>query len=845
MEGAERITDLTTRLVERVVTDGSGTDTNNKLVVYCMRILGSRMTPSVLGDEQHLSQVIQKKMVREHSVSTAAKFADLHRRLAQIPVLQQRWSIIYLLHMLSEPTTTYAAPALPPAPILETAFHSLGLDRLDSSTPHALETVKANKALEAAAPDDDSTTSRKARVANTVSELHNACHEVSEKALMRDVIFALQGIDGQYIKFDVIADGYTVDRKIGVLQPTRDLVQRICELGWLFGRVRDYVSTHTPNKKGAFLGLVGQSLCSALHMELSDYYRLIAILESQATSAGGAGGGVTMRRLFVWIQEPLERMKLMALIVDTCRGMKGGALASRIHSFLQHGDPAYRVFVSQLMKQICVPLFAMMRHWMVEGQLEDPFHEFFIAAEHKVSDEDMWHSKYRIENALLPSFITPNLAKKILQIGKAINFIRQSCKDSEWVLDSITLAGLDEGLSYGAIEALEAMVNQVAEKTNKHALALLFDKCHFREHCLAIKQFLLLGQGDFIQYLMDMLGPDLSKPANQLVNFRHNLTGVLESAIRASSAAHDNLNLSERLGVRIGQHMPGDEGWDVFSLEYRVDLPINTVLRKEVMESYLQLFNFLWRLKRIEYSLTSTWRRQMTSARLGKDLEELQKDFHKGHVLRNEMIHFINNLQYYMMFEVIESAWQELEADMAKAEDLDQLIVAHQRYIESLMERALLGSGTEKLMACLDSIFKLIIKFQQTQDVLYNSADELIQQHKDLVHEKQAAEDAGQWGPSTQLPRRMTSQAQAQLNTVYVEYEQKFSNFLTSLSEHVIKIGELQSIAFRLDFNKHYSTKYQMRVDSRASVEAHTLGEAQAAHNKMNDEFNADDGHNM
>ena len=75
-----------------------------------------------------------------------------------------------------------------------------------------------------------------------------------------------------------------------------------------------------------------------------------------------------------------------------CAGMKGGALASKIHSFLQHGDPTYRVFVSQLMKQICVPLFAMMRHWMVEGQLEDPFHEFFIAAEHKVSDKNMSHS---------------------------------------------------------------------------------------------------------------------------------------------------------------------------------------------------------------------------------------------------------------------------------------------------------------------------------------------------------------------------------------------------------------------------------------------------------------------
>lgn len=39
------------------------------------------------------------------------------------------------------------------------------------------------------------------------------------------------------------------------MSPTRDLVQRICELGWLFGRVRDFVSTRT---KEAFLGLVGQ-----------------------------------------------------------------------------------------------------------------------------------------------------------------------------------------------------------------------------------------------------------------------------------------------------------------------------------------------------------------------------------------------------------------------------------------------------------------------------------------------------------------------------------------------------------------------------------------------------------
>ena len=88
----------------------------------------------------------------------------------------------------------------------------------------------------------------------------------------------MQGIDGCYIKFDVVTNGYAVDCKIAMLQPTHDLVQCICKLGWLFGKVQEFVNTCT---KEAYFSLVGQSLCAALHAELSDYYRLIAVLESQ------------------------------------------------------------------------------------------------------------------------------------------------------------------------------------------------------------------------------------------------------------------------------------------------------------------------------------------------------------------------------------------------------------------------------------------------------------------------------------------------------------------------------------------------------------------------------------
>ena len=54
------------------------------------------------------------------------------------------------------------------------------------------------------------------------------------------------------------------------------------------------------------------------------------------------------------------------------------------------------------------------------------------------------------------------------------------------------------------------------------------------------------------------------------------------------------------------------------------------------------------------------------------------------------MIHFVYNLQYYMMFEVAETSWEEFELAMEKAENLDDLIAAHQQYIDHILELSLI-----------------------------------------------------------------------------------------------------------------------------------------------------------
>jgi gamma-tubulin complex component 3 len=83
----------------------------------------------------------------------------------------------------------------------------------------------------------------------------------------------------------------------------------------------------------------------------------------------------------VWLAEPAVRMRLMAVLVDGCQGLSGGAMAGVIHGQAQHGDPMFQEFAGRLLRRVCSPLFEMVRSWVLEGELEDVFAEFFIVGQ--------------------------------------------------------------------------------------------------------------------------------------------------------------------------------------------------------------------------------------------------------------------------------------------------------------------------------------------------------------------------------------------------------------------------------------------------------------------------------
>lgn len=203
---------------------------------------------------------------------------------------------------------------------------------------------------------------------------------------------------------------------------------------------------------------------------------------------------------------------------------------------------------------------------------------------------------------------------------------------------------------------LQNWVNHAYKVTNKELIDFLFKKYQFLTHCRALRKYLLLGQGDFIQNLMDSLVGELSKPAGQL--YKYTLLGLLETAVRSSNAYLSEAEFLDRLDVKLLEASPGDNGWDIFSLDYKVDAPINTILTPEIIQGYLKIFNLLWKLKRVEHSLNKTWVQQTSYKNELYSLKEIRSDLHKCNLLRNEMHHFINNLHSYLQVEVIECEWK-------------------------------------------------------------------------------------------------------------------------------------------------------------------------------------------
>jgi len=678
----------------------------------------------------------------------------------------------------------------------------------------------------------------------------------AELKILRDLLYVFQGISSRHIRYDSRSDSYVVDPSLQLSPGATDTVLVMCELGWLYNKVKNY--TANIEAKGSERGLVAQAFVFALETELHDYYRLLAVLEQElarkvraverGSSASGSarnidvktlttnsdmaerngfavggnscgvphmggditthidaaaaesvkdGEGLSLLQLRAWMLEPTERMILMAKLADGAGPLIGGALASRLHGYCRHGDPGIASFVQRIMHSVCTPLYSMLVRWVTHGELVDPHKEFFVGIKVGVSEHAMWQDMYFLRQSMLPSFLSLALAKKVLVIGKSINFIRacaqrmvsshhRKAAKAEMVIKmkskgltdvdddgakgtderknndnpttapssrdlavvSIDEAAMEESLRalrYGGELRLWEAVRQIALTCDNRLLHMMKTDFHLVTHLEALKKFMLLGQGDFVTALMDLVGLELRKRASQL--FRHNLNGMLDAALRSctfSGQAEASVVL-DRVGVRLLESSPGDVGWDIFSLDYMVDAPLTAVVHADSLSKYRVAFHMLWRLQRVQWSLSAGWKLLMcfNHTRGTEMLPRLKPILHRCTLHRARMTHVVNNLCAYLMFEVVESAWRALEDAITRATCLDDIIQAHNLYLSQIHERALLTSQHEALNLQLQQMLQSILRFCALEEALVTDALSVLARRRESKKKADARSAAG------------------------------------------------------------------------------------------------------
>lgn len=643
--------------------------------------------------------------------------------------MQQKWAILYLLYQLSdspdpdEPlpleavrqaaenrrTETQRRTEKQPSPRppraasrqdqqFQDAFQPSGIRKLP---PEAARRGPEESRVEN--DDEDLPDARDVTLKAKYLSDHSTELNPSQTSLLRDLPFTLQGLSSTTLPF---ASSSKLKLPTTLPPPLIALLHSLAEPSLLYKDLTDWVKTPAG-------GLLGQSLRAAVNEELRSYLNLVATLEGQIRRAlssldepaprNGIGkAGVTLKRCVVWTREATMALRLLSLIAEESKSKKGGQLVSLIHGFsTSHGDPIVAAFAERLLGSVTRPFYDILRHWIYDGELQDPYQEFFVR-EQDPNDEgrqdlkargmsSVWNDKYEVEKGMIPSIITDDFAQKVFLIGKSLNFIRHGCGDAPWV-DEYSKSSSKE-LRFGDTATLEAWIDEAYKTTMKRLMDLMTNKFHLFHHLKALKSYLLLGQGDFIALLMESLAANLDRPAG--AQYRHTLTAQLEHAIRGSNAQYDSPEVLRRLDARMLQLSHGDIGWDCFTLEYKVDAPTDVVVTEWGNKQYLKVFNFLWKIKRVEFALSYTWRRCMTGARgvLQSPDQTVRETWKTTRGSLHEMIHFVGQLQYYILFEVIESSWDELQKGIAKDDcTLDDLIRAHAKFLNSITRKGLLGA---------------------------------------------------------------------------------------------------------------------------------------------------------
>ncbi|TGZ80861.1 hypothetical protein EX30DRAFT_307020 [Ascodesmis nigricans] len=421
-------------------------------------------------------------------------------------------------------------------------------------------------------------------------------------------------------------------------------------------------------------------------------------------------------------------------LAKTGNPASGAEIINRLRGDIYTGYPQLEEAALGLLRIAEMAWLRDVSTWVLYGRLpvaadygsSRPSADFFIMEvdgpeiqmEDSMVDVDAARMKeYQINKSLLPSFVTSSTASSLLFIGRALSKIRMSGGASgdhafssaavaspEMTLLPIHLGYLQSLQSPLSPQKLSKATSDIRLSLSKHTLQNLLPAEHILDSINLLRDFFLLGRGEFALSLVEEASeparqraktPSSRKPSLRGAVIKENeVTGMLTRTWAVLSSlqgeeAHDDLldsardllfltlqkNKSGASSVNAtptapGPHRIAADYHDVLigvpvSLCFTLSWPLELFLQPSDLEEYDALFAYLISVRKAQMRLQSLWRgrRDTVTFHDKEDIKRLRERHRQDRVIwaTASMAHFfLETLMDFWQGEVISSAFKTL-----------------------------------------------------------------------------------------------------------------------------------------------------------------------------------------
>ncbi|XP_017153107.1 gamma-tubulin complex component 4 homolog isoform X2 [Drosophila miranda] len=534
------------------------------------------------------------------------------------------------------------------------------------------------------------------------------------------------------------------------------------------------------------------------------------------------------------LQEKLPIFLFLRKLIFEIRMQKlhGCTMLHSLHQHSEHGDFQLERITNIVMKPVKFAFFSSLAHWLIFGVIDDVHSEFFI--KFSPLDESSNNSscskssanntrlnagancedyiwQYEINMCQLPGFLSTIVAEKVLFVGQTIlvfkmgRSFQRNNKNKHWANnlsdstrdDIYELWNGKESLFFGMVEDLnndekidvfhiESVINEIKKYVSMRLSEIALNEVDLERQMGLIKDFYLLGRGEFYLEFLSQLtrASDVYCDSSS-----KNYTRSFELAATVMGITDDLENFSLSVQRTIGE---SDENCEFRILEnlhlkYIYEWPLNLLFSPKAIERYNQIFRFLLIIRKLQYDLQQVWTTQILAAKLMSGPKNM-----KMMNLLNQLMFFLNNLQYYIQVDVLESQFSILINVIRKKADFEEIQRKHTVFLANVLSQCFLLSGSK------DSQMNSTRTTCQSQNPIYGIILELfyICEKFSCISAKESTSD----GFLKELDN----------------LEERFGVQIASLVQLLLNIktasclGPLSQLLLRLDFNHWFSSTHNI-----------------------------------